>query len=213
MVKTAHKGLQSSNLPDPLCMPKWATEKLRLEIPTHTHTDRSKFTRMGLGCGESLRSPTGLLRHLKRNGCSSRHFNVLPQLRIAGIKIIMTSLPEIRINMPLFWPRKLRRHSPHITRDTHFEPTKATQQNRMIWPDIINDFNLELLQLRRDRAEILTSACFAGGLRGKAPPLLSYILQVFKPQAGKIPVGTKTWGTVLEKNRSKMMTPNLWERF
>ena len=24
-----------------------------------------------------------------------------------------------------------------------------------------------------------------------------------------IPVGTKTWGTVLEKNRSKMMTPNL----
>ena len=28
-----------------------------------------------------------------------------------------------------------------------------------------------------------------------------------------IPVCTPTWGTVLEKNRSKMMTPNLWEKF
>ena len=28
-----------------------------------------------------------------------------------------------------------------------------------------------------------------------------------------IPVCTPTWGTVLEKNWSKIMTPNLWERF
>ena len=32
-------------------------------------------------------------------------------------------------------------------------------------------------------------------------------------RASFIPIGTKTWGTVLETNRSKMMTPNPWERF
>ena len=42
--------------------------------------------------------------------------------------------------------------------------------------------------------------------------LISALCQLFS-SLFSIPVGTKTWGTVLEKNRSKMMTPNLWERF
>ena len=41
--------------------------------------------------------------------------------------------------------------------------------------------------------------------------LLMWLRQWHRNQM--IPVCTPTWGTVLEKNWSKSMTPNLWERF